>query len=125
MHQNYPLINSLSLTELHNIFLTGLTLLHVLLTHPRVIPMRESTRAIRACSTALFVYAQHFKAAEPFRDAFEDMANACLDACERAIEDEPVQVEQRQGESGNAWERHVGEMAAWMMNANAQQDFLE
>jgi hypothetical protein len=124
MHQHYPLANSLSLTDLHNIFLTGLTLLHLLLTHPRVVPMRESTRAIRACSTALFVYAQHFKAAEAFRDAFEDMANACLDACERAAEDEPVQVE-RQNEGETAWERHVGEMAAWMMNSNAQQDFLQ
>lgn len=87
-------------------------------------PLRESSKAIRACSTALFVYAQHFRAAEPFRDAFEDMANACLDACEKAEDDKPVKdVETR--DMQNEWERHVGEMAAWMMNANAQKEFLE
>ncbi|ORY25361.1 fungal-specific transcription factor domain-domain-containing protein [Naematelia encephala] len=125
LHQNYPLANSLSLTDLHTIFLTGLTLLHCLLTSPRVIPLRESSKAIRACSTSLFVYAQHFKAAEPFRDAFEDMANACLDACESAQESEEPVLPTETRDMQSEWERHVGEMAAWMMNANAQRDFLQ
>lgn len=52
------------------------------------------------------------------------MANACLDACEKAEDDKPVKdVETR--DMQNEWERHVGEMAAWMMNANAQKEFLE
>lgn len=138
LHQNMPLTIPLSLTELHDIFLTGLTLLHLLLSHPKVIPLRESSKAIRACSTALFVYAQHFKAAEPFRDAFEDMANACLDVCERVGNEEAVNLPNLNNGNngigggngnglgeGNDWEKHVGEMAAWMMNSNTQKEFLE
>lgn len=52
------------------------------------------------------------------------MANACLDACEKAVEDEPVQVD-RPHEGETAWEKHVGEMAAWMSNSNAQRDFIQ
>ncbi|KAH9487280.1 Positive regulator of purine utilization [Psilocybe cubensis] len=81
LHQVPPV--SLSLSALHSVFLSGLTLLHCLHLDPRVVTRASANKAIRACSNTLFLYAQHFVAAEPFRDAFEDMANACLDKAEQ------------------------------------------
>ncbi|PPQ68485.1 hypothetical protein CVT25_008411 [Psilocybe cyanescens] len=80
LHQVPPV--SLSLSALHSVFLSGLTLLHCMHLNPGVVTRAAANKAIRACSNTLFLYAQHFVAAEPFRDAFEDMANACLDKAE-------------------------------------------
>ncbi|KAF9556323.1 hypothetical protein CPC08DRAFT_765310 [Agrocybe pediades] len=80
LHQLPPV--SLSLSALHSVFLSGLTLLHCMHLNPRIVSPALANRAIRACSNTLFLYAQHFVAAEPFRDAFEDLANACLDDSE-------------------------------------------
>jgi len=77
LHQIPPV--SLSLSALHSVFLSGLTLLHCMHLNRRIVTPALGNRAIRACSNTLFLYAQHFVAAEPFRDAFEDLANACLD----------------------------------------------
>ncbi|KAF5312732.1 hypothetical protein D9619_003616 [Psilocybe cf. subviscida] len=80
LHQTPPV--SLSLSALHSIFLSGLTLLHCLHVNQRILSLIAASKAIRACSNTLFLYAHHFAAAEPFRDAFEDVANACLDAAD-------------------------------------------
>lgn len=83
MHQTPPV--SLSLSALHSVFLSGLTLLHCLHVNPRIMSPIAAGKAIRACSNTLFLYAQYFTAAESFRDAFEDIANACLDAADEKV----------------------------------------
>nr|KIR84433.1 hypothetical protein I308_05450 [Cryptococcus tetragattii IND107] len=79
VHRRYPATHSLCLADLHGIFLTGLTLLSVLSIDRKALPASIAHRALRACSTSLFIYAQHYPVAEPFRDAFEDLATACSD----------------------------------------------
>lgn len=92
-----------SLLALHSIYLSGLTLLHALRIDPGILPFSTSQRAIRACSNSLFLYAQNWQAAVPFRDSFEvslaspsefaiahdtptqDLAGACLEACEKSF----------------------------------------
>jgi hypothetical protein len=45
---------------------------------PNVVSSRVSSRAIRACSSTLAIYAQQFPAAVPFRELFEHMADEVL-----------------------------------------------
>lgn len=45
---------------------------------PHIISSRVSSRAIRACSSTLAVYAELFPAAVPFRDLFEHITDEVL-----------------------------------------------
>ncbi|WVQ84014.1 hypothetical protein IAT38_006159 [Cryptococcus sp. DSM 104549] len=67
-----------TIVSLYHIFICGMTLLHCLSVLPTVVSSRVSSRAIRACSSTLAVYAQLFPAAVPFRELFEFMADEVL-----------------------------------------------
>ncbi|WVW87103.1 hypothetical protein I302_109160 [Kwoniella bestiolae CBS 10118] len=58
------------------IFMSGLTLLHVIWNHPQVLPSSTVSRALRSCSTCLFIYAQQFPIAGSYLDCFEDLVKA-------------------------------------------------
>nr|XP_018260082.1 uncharacterized protein I303_06999 [Kwoniella dejecticola CBS 10117]OBR82240.1 hypothetical protein I303_06999 [Kwoniella dejecticola CBS 10117] len=58
------------------IFMSGLTLLHVIWNHPHVLPSSTVSRALRSCSTCLFIYAQQFSIAGSYLDCFEDLVRA-------------------------------------------------
>lgn len=45
---------------------------------PHILAPRVTSRAIRACSSTLAVYAELFPAAVPFRDIFEHVADEVL-----------------------------------------------
>ena len=77
--QTYPQNGSLCFSDLHGIFLTGLTLLRVLWIDTNALHTSIAHKAVRACSTSLFIYSQHFQNAAPYRDAFEELASICLD----------------------------------------------
>jgi hypothetical protein len=49
---------------------------------PHIISSRVSSRAIRACSSTLAVYAELFPAAVPFRDLFEHITDEVLGGTE-------------------------------------------
>ena len=62
----------------------------------------------------------------PAADHVEDMATACLDAMDSDVDEAGGSLQQPENrDPQNEWERHVGEMAAWMMNSGAQRDFLQ
>lgn len=128
-----------SLLALHSIYLSGLTLLHALRIDPGILPFSTSQRAIRACSNSLFLYAQNWQAAVPFRDSFEDLAGACLEACEKSFASaesaNKTEAETALAEihavnqaaprnDAQSWETQVADMASWMLNSNQQTDFL-
>ncbi|ODO07717.1 hypothetical protein I350_03291 [Cryptococcus amylolentus CBS 6273] len=58
---------------LAKIFMSGLTLLHVVWNYPDVLSPSVVARALRSCSTCLFIYAQQFPAADSYHDCFEDL----------------------------------------------------
>jgi hypothetical protein len=69
MLQRFPTSSSDNLSDLHKVFLTGLTLL---VAHPHILSLKDLMTAIGACASSLFFFAQYIKAAEPFRDAFRE-----------------------------------------------------
>ncbi|KAK8846752.1 hypothetical protein IAR55_005839 [Kwoniella newhampshirensis] len=90
-----------TIVSLYHIFVCGMTLLHCLSVLPTVISSRVSSRAIRACSSTLAVYAQLFPSAVPFRELFEHMADEVLGVSV----DQPLQ-----GGNGSSKVSAIGEM---------------
>ncbi|ORY26900.1 fungal-specific transcription factor domain-domain-containing protein [Naematelia encephala] len=67
-----------TIVSIYNFFGCGMTLLYCLSVLPSVIPHRTSSRALRACSSTLAIYAQLFPAAVPFRELFEHMTDEVM-----------------------------------------------
>lgn len=75
MLQHFPPSSSANLSDLHNVFLTGLTLLRCVVELAHILSLKDLMTAIGACSSSLFFFAQYIKAvkaAKPFRDAFRE-----------------------------------------------------
>jgi hypothetical protein len=75
MLQQFPPSSSANLSDLHNVFLTGLTLLRCVVALAHILSLKDLMTAIGACSSSLFFFAQYIKAvkaAKPFRDAFRE-----------------------------------------------------
>jgi hypothetical protein len=72
MLQRFPTSSSANISDLHKVFLTGLTLLRCVVAHPHILSFKDLMTAIGACASSLFFFAQYIKAAEPFRDAFRE-----------------------------------------------------
>ncbi|WWD22064.1 hypothetical protein CI109_106552 [Kwoniella shandongensis] len=88
-----------TIVSLYHIFICGMTLLHCLSVLPTVISSRVSSRAIRACSSTLAVYAQLFPSAIPFRELFEHMADEVLGG--GGASTDPIQIVTNAGNAGS------------------------
>lgn len=68
-----------TICSLCHIFVSGMTLLHCLSANPNAIPTRTSSRALRACSATLAIYAHLFPDAGPFAQLFEYFSDEVMD----------------------------------------------
>ncbi|OJJ50349.1 hypothetical protein ASPZODRAFT_58113 [Penicilliopsis zonata CBS 506.65] len=72
---------------LHILFLAGLTYLHCVITSPGVreaVRQDEVSSTCTACTIVLVIMAERWKAAAPYRDTFEMLANATMSMLVRA-----------------------------------------
>lgn len=70
---------SLSLEALRSIFLSGLTLLHAVQLDNTAVSFSTLSKAIRAASNTMFLYAQSFPGARAYSEVFEELSSAVLD----------------------------------------------
>ncbi|WVW84315.1 hypothetical protein I302_106349 [Kwoniella bestiolae CBS 10118] len=77
MHQQgQPMSNA----SAHSAFICGLALLYAIFLQPKVMPLKDVFRAIKATSNTLFAYTQHsHQSAEVLYDVFEDLSAACIE----------------------------------------------
>ncbi|WWC69844.1 uncharacterized protein I206_103787 [Kwoniella pini CBS 10737] len=77
MHQQgLPMSNA----SAHSAFICGLALLYALFLQPKIMPLKDVFRAIKATSNTLFSYAQHaHQSVEVLYDVFEDLSADCIE----------------------------------------------
>ncbi|ORY82921.1 fungal-specific transcription factor domain-domain-containing protein [Leucosporidium creatinivorum] len=117
----------ISLESLRSIFLSGLTLLHAVRVNRHSITASMLQKAIRATSNTMFAYTQHFRTAQSFHDAFEDLSQAVLEYIEgpspvAPAAPLPALVDSLVANS-DTWRDLTADMPS-MMNVGTQDDYV-
>ncbi|WWC62255.1 uncharacterized protein I303_104851 [Kwoniella dejecticola CBS 10117] len=103
MHQQgLPMSNA----SAHSAFICGLALLYALFLQPKVLPLKDVFRAIKATSNTLFTYAQHaHQSVEVLFDVFEDLSAACIEHISRREVMDKVHPPEERRSSVEEWQK--------------------
>ncbi|WWD03163.1 hypothetical protein V865_001210 [Kwoniella europaea PYCC6329] len=117
MHQQgQPMSNA----SAHSAFICGLALLYAIFLQPKVMPLKDVFRAIKATSNTLFAYTQHsHHSAEVLYDVFEDLSTACIEHVGRSDMMDPANNSTDRRASVDDWQKASSEATSNLDPATA------